>query len=113
MNDDVTRFNRLSRGRCSNKMLAMKHVCELSDIQYRILCMKWCTGRRGYTREEISEKLYISPRTVDREYADARQKILKIIDMYGQDGYKGDFFFDLDEKLTGYDWSLRGKDNMN
>ena len=88
----------------------MKHVCELSQIQYEILCMKWCSGRRGYTRYEIADRLCISERTVDREYADARRKILEIIDMYGQDGYKGDFFFDLDERLTGYDWSNRNND---
>ena len=102
---DTTKFNLLSKGRCKDKMLAMTHICELSEIQYEILCMKWCAGRRGYTREEIAYKLNISPRTVDREYADAKNKILEIIDQYNQGDYKGNFFFELDSKLTGYDWS--------
>lgn len=82
----------------------MKHVCELSDIQYSILCLKWCSGRHGYTRKEIAYKLNISERTIDREYADAKNKILAIIEEYNQNDYKGDFFFNLDTKLTGFDW---------
>ena len=105
MSSDTKRFNLLSRGRCRDKMLAMKHLCGLSEIQYDILCLKWCSGRRGYTREEIAFKLNASERTVDREYADAKNKILEIIDRYGQQDYKGNFFFELDTKLTGYDWS--------
>lgn len=105
MSIDTKRFNLLSRGRCKDKMLAMKHLCELSDNQYNILCLKWCSGRRGYTREEIAYKLNLSTRTVDREYADAKNKINKIIDQYNQQDYEGPFFFELDSKLTGYDWS--------
>lgn len=86
-------------------MLAMAHICELSDVQYQILCMKWCSGRTGFSRDEIAYKLNISTRTVDREYADAKNKILEIIDQYNQEDYKGNFFFELDSKLTGYDWS--------
>lgn len=101
----IKKFNALSKGRCKDKMLAMKHLCELSDLQYEILCLKWCSGRRGYTREEIANRCNISIRTVDREYADAKNKILEIIDQYNQEDYKGNFFFELDSKLTGYDWS--------
>lgn len=109
MSIDTKRFNLLSRGRCKDKMLAMQHVCELSDIQYEILCLKWCSGRRGYTREEIAFKLNTSERTIDREYADAKRKILSIIEEYNQNDYKGDFFFNLDTKLTGYDLSKYNK----
>ena len=105
MSSDTKRFNVLSRGRCRDKMLAMKHLCGLSEMQYDILCLKGSSGRRGYTREEIAFKLNASERTVDREYADAKNKILEIIDRYGQQDYKGNFFFELDTKLTGYDWS--------
>ena len=109
MSTDTKRFNLLSRGRCKDKMLAMKHVCELSDIQYNILCLKWCSGRRGYTREEIAYKLNTSERTIDREYADAKSKILAILEEYNPIASKGDFFFNLDTKLTGYDWSKYDK----
>ena len=109
MSTDTKRFNLLSRVICKDKMLAMKHVCELSDTQYNILCLKWCSGRRGYTREEIAYKLNTSERTIDREYADAKSKILAIIEEYNQIDYKGDFFFNLDTKLTGYDWSKYDK----
>lgn len=109
MSIDTKRFNLLSRGRCKDKMLAMKHLCELSDNQYNILCLKWCSGRRGYTREEIAYKLNTSERTIDREYADAKNKILSIIEEYNQTDYKGDFFFNLDTKLTGYNWSKYDK----
>ena len=109
MSTDTKRFNLLSRGRCKDKMLAMQHVCELSDMQYEILCLKWCSGRRGYTREEIAFKLNTSERTIDREYVDAKNKILAIIEEYNQQDYKGDFFFNLYTKLTGYDWSKYNK----
>ena len=55
----------------------------------------------------------MSERTLDREYADARKKIMKAIKDHGQDGFKGPYFFKLDEELTGWDWSkyTGGKDN--
>ena len=105
----IKKFNALSKGRCKDKMLAMKHLCELSDLQYEILCLKWCSGRRGYTREEIANRCNISTRTVDREYADAVVKIISIIKEYNQENYEGNFFFELDEKMTGYDWSKHTK----
>lgn len=89
----IKKFNALSKGRCKDKMLAMKHLCELSDLQYEILCLKWCSGRRGYTREEIANRCNISTRTVDREYADAVVKIMSIIKEYNQENYEGNFFF--------------------
>lgn len=103
--ESTKRFNTLSRGRCSDKMLAMKHVCGLSELQYGILCDKWCSGRTGYTRYEIAMRHNISERTLDREYRDAKRRILEAIERYGQEGYSGSFFFELDERLTGYDWS--------
>ena len=106
-NSSIKQFNEMSRGRCKDKMLAMKHVCGLSDLQYDILVEKFCSGRTGYTRQEIAYRHNVSERTLDREYADAREKILAIVEKYGQYGYKGRFFFELDERLTGYDWSRR------
>ena len=84
---------------------------EPSKKRKRLLSQEydWCSGRRGYTREEIAYKLNTSERTIDREYADAKSKILAIIEEYNQIDYKGDFFFNLDTKLTGYDWSKYDK----
>lgn len=105
MGDDIRTFNQYAKGRCRDKFLAMKHVCNLSDLQYDIMVEKWCSGRVGMTRIEIAEKHHVSERTLDREYADAREKILRVCSHYGQEGFKGRFFFELDEKLTGTDWS--------
>lgn len=113
MGDEIILFNSLAKGRCRDKFLAMKHVCGLSDLQYDILVEKWCSGRVGLTRTEIADKHHVSERTLDREYADARKKIMKAIKDHGQDGFKGPYFFRLDEELTGWDWSkyTGGKDN--
>ena len=105
MGDDIRLFNQYAKGRCRDKFLAMKHVCGLSDLQYDILVEKWCSGRVGMTRTEIAEKHHVSERTLDREYADARKKIMYTVNKYGQNGFKGRFFFALDEELTGFDWS--------
>ena len=113
MGDDIRLFNTYSKGRCKDKFLAMKHVCGLSDLQYDILVEKWCSGRVGLTRTEIADKHHVSERTLDREYADARKKIMKAIKDHGQQGFKGPYFFRLDEELTGWDWSkyTGGKNN--
>ena len=113
MGDDIRLFNSWAKGRCRDKFLAMKHVCGLSDLQYDILVEKWCSGRVGLTRTEIAEKHNVAERTLDREYADAREKIRAKVKEYSQNGFKGPFFFRLDEKLTGADWSkyTGGKDN--
>ena len=103
----IKQFNEMSKGRCRDKFLAMKHVCGLSDLQYDILVEKFCSGRTGYTRQEIAFRHNVSERTLDREYKDAREKILAIVEKYSQDGYEGRFFFELDQELTGYDWSRR------
>lgn len=108
--ESTRRFNALSRGRCRDKFLAMKHVCGLSDLQYDILIEKWCDGRTGLSRYEMASMHHISERTLDREYRDAKRKILDAVDRYGQDGYSGRFFFELDMELTGYDWSDKIKD---
>lgn len=113
MGDDIIVFNSLAKGRCRDKFLAMKHICGLSDLQYDILVEKWCSGRVGLTRTEIADKHNVSERTLDREYADARKKIMKAIKDHGQQGFKGPYFFRLDEELNGVDWSkyTGGKDN--
>lgn len=113
MGDEIILFNSLAKGRCRDKFLAMKHVCGLSDLQYDILVEKWCSGRVGLTRTEIADKHNVSERTLDREYADARKKIMKAIKDHGQEGFKGPYFFRLDEELNGVDWSkyTGGKDN--
>lgn len=105
MGDDIRLFNQYAKGRCRDKFLAMKHICGLSDLQYDIMVEKWCSGRVGMTRIEIAEKHHVSERTLDREYADARKKIMKAVSDYGQTGFKGRFFFELDEKLNNVDWS--------
>ena len=105
MGDEIIVFNHLAKGRCRDKFLAMKHICGLSDLQYDILVEKWCSGRVGLTRTEIADKHNVSERTLDREYADARKKIMKAIKDHGQDGCRGPYFFRLDEKLNGWDWS--------
>ena len=101
MGDDIKLFNLYAKGRCRDKFLAMKHVCGLSDLQYDILVEKWCSGRVGLTRAEIADKHHVSERTLDREYADARKKIMAKIIECGQDGFKGVYFFRMDEELTG------------
>ena len=113
MGDDIRLFNNYAKGRCRDKFLAMKHVCGLSDLQYDILVEKWCSGRVGLTRTEIADKHHVSERTLDREYADARKKIMAKVNECGQDGFKGPFFFRMDEKMNGVDWSkyTGGKDN--
>src|SRR5574344_707511 len=113
MGEDIILFNVYAKGRCKDKFLAMKHVCGLSDLQYDILVEKWCSGRVGLTRTEIADNRHVSERTLDREYADARNKIMKTIKDHGQDGCRGPYFFHLDEELTGWDWSkyTGGKDN--
>ena len=113
MGDEIIVFNHLAKGRCRDKFLAMKHVCGLSDLQYDILVEKWCAGRVGLTRTEIAYKHHVSERTLDREYADARKKIMAKVKECGQDGFKGPYFFRLDEELTGADWSkyTGGKNN--
>lgn len=105
MGDDIRLFNQYAKGRCRDKFLAMKHICGLSDLQYDIMVEKWCSGRVGMTRIEIAEKHHVSERTLDREYADARKKIMHAVEKYSQEGFRGRFFFELDEKLTGTDWS--------
>ena len=105
MGDDIKLFNLYAKGRCRDKFLAMKHVCGLSDLQYDILVEKWCSGRVGMTRSEMADKHNVSERTLDREYADAREKIMKKINEHNQDGFKGPYFFKLDEELNGADWS--------
>ena len=105
MGDDIRLFNQYAKGRCRDKFLAMKHICGLSDLQYDILVEKWCSGRVGMTRTEIADKHHVSERTLDREYADARKKIMHAVEKYKQEGFRGRFFFELDEKLTGTDWS--------
>ena len=63
----IKQFNEMSKGRCRDKFLAMKHVCGLSDLQYDILVEKFCSGRTGYTRQEIAFRHNVSERTLDRE----------------------------------------------
>ena len=104
MGDDIRLFNQYAKGRCRDKFLAMKHICGLSDLQYDIMVEKWCSGRVGMTRIEIAEKHHVSERTLDREYADAREKILYACRKYEQEGFRGRFFFELDEKMNGTDW---------
>ena len=113
MGDEIIVFNHLAKGRCRDKFLAMKHICGLSDLQYDILVEKWCSGRVGLTRTEIADRHNVSERTLDREYADARKKIMKAIKDHGQEGFNGPYFFRLDEELNGWDWSkyTGGKDN--
>ena len=113
MGDETKIFNSFAKGRCKDKFLAMRRLCGLSDLQYDILVEKWCNGRIGMTRSEISDKHNVSERTLDREYADAKKKILKKIKEHKQDGFKGPYFFRLDEELNGVDWSkyTGGKDN--
>ena len=83
MGDEIIVFNHLAKGRCRDKFLAMKHICGLSDLQYDILVEKWCSGRVGLTRTEIADRHNVSERTLDREYADARKKIMKAIKDHG------------------------------
>ena len=113
MGDDIRLFNIYSKGRCKDKFLAMKHICGLSDLQYDILVEKWCSGRVGLTRTEIADKHHVSERTLDREYADARKKIMKAIKDHGQDGFKGPYFFKFVKELSALDWSKDsgGKNN--
>ena len=113
MEDETKIFNSFAKGRCKDKFLAMKRLCGLSELQYDILVEKWCNGRIGMTRSEIADKHNVSERTLDREYADAKKKILKKIKEHKQDGFKGPYFFRLDEELNGVDWSkyTGGKDN--
>ena len=113
MGDETKIFNSFAKGRCKDKFLAMKRLCGLSDLQYDILVEKWCNGRTGMTRSEMAYKHNVSERTLDREYADAREKIMKKINEHNQDGFKGPYFFKLDEELNGADWSkyTGGKDN--
>ena len=105
MGDETKIFNTFAKGRCKDKFLAMKRLCGLSELQYDILVEKWCNGRIGMTRSEIAYKYNVSERTLDREYADAKKKILKKIKEHKQDGFKGPYFFKLDEELNGADWS--------
>ena len=110
MKIDNKRFNKYARGRCPDKFMAMKNLCGLSKTQYNILVDKWCNK---LTRWEIAEKNALAERTLDREYADARKKIMTKVKECGQDGFKGPFFFRMDEKMNGVDWSkyTGGKDN--
>ena len=105
MRDETKIFNTFAKGRCKDKFLAMKRLCGLSDLQYDILVEKWCNGRTGMTRSEMAYKHNVSERTLYREYADAREKIMKKINEHNQDGFKGPYFFKLDEELNGADWS--------
>ena len=107
MGDDIRLFNNYAKGRCRDKFLAMKHVCGLSDLQYDILVEKWCSGRIGLTRTEIADKHHVSERTLDREYADARKKIMAKISECLHDVFKGPFFFKKKKKMNGVEW---GKD---
>ena len=80
-------------------------VRETSPGVYEGVTIKWCSGRVGMTRTEIADKHHVSERTLDREYADARKKILYACRKYEQEGFRGRFFFELDEKMNGTDWS--------
>lgn len=102
MKIDTKRFNEYARGRCPDKFMAMKNLCGLDKTQYNILVDKWCNN---LTRWEIAEKNALAERTLDREYAESKIKILAIIDKYKQDGFAGEFFFRLDQELNGNDWS--------
>ena len=102
MKIDNKRFNEYARGRCPDKFMAMKNLCGLSKTQYNILVDKWCNN---LIRWEIAEKNALSLRTLDREYADSKIKIMAKIDKYKQDGFAGEFFFRLDQELHGHDWS--------
>ena len=102
MKVDTKRFNAYAKGRCPDKFKAMVNLCGLDDKQYNILVDKWCNKLK---RWEIAEKNILSDRDLDRKYADAKIKILAIIDKYKQDGFAGEFFFRLDQELNGHDWS--------
>lgn len=102
MKVDTKRFNAYAKGRCPDKFKAMANLCGLDDKQYNILVDKWCNK---LTRLEIAEKNILSERDLDRKYAESKIKILAIIDKYKQNGFAGEFFFRLDQKLHGHDWS--------
>ncbi len=110
MKIDNKRFNKYARSRCPDKFMAMANLCGLDDKQYNILVDKWCNKLK---RWEIAEKNILSDRDLDRKYADAKIKILAIIDKYKQDGFAGEFFFRLDQELHGHDWSkhIKNKDD--
>ena len=110
MKIDNKRFNKYARGRCPDKFMAMKNLCGLSKTQYNILVDKWCNK---LTRWEIAEKNALAERTLDREYAESKIKILAIIDKYKQDGFAGEFFFKLDQELNGNDWSKHIKNKVD
>lgn len=102
---NVKRFNKLFKGRCKDKMRALSNLCELSELQYNILCYKWCSGRRGYTRDEIAYKCNTSTSTIDREYADIKNKINALMNQYDYHELAGDFYFIIDEVVNNTDWS--------
>ena len=110
MRIDTKRFNEYARGRCPDKFMAMQNLCGLSKTQYNILVDKWCNN---LTRWEIAEKNALAERTLDREYAKSKIKILAIIDKYKQDGFAGEFFFRLDQELNGNDWSKHMKNKVD
>ena len=110
MKIDTKRFNEYARGRCPDKFKAMANLCGLDDKQYNILVDKWCNKLK---RWEIAEKNALAERTLDRAYADAKIKIMDIIDKYKQDGFAGEFFFRLDQELNGNDWSKHLKNKVD
>lgn len=109
MKIDTKRFNEYAKVRCPDKFKAMVNLCGLDDKQYNILVDKWCNKLK---RWEIAEKNILSDRDLDRKYADAKIKILAIIDKYKQDGFAGEFFFRLDQELNGNDWSKHIKNKV-